>query len=261
MNPTKMIVAALVVGGVAQAAQIATESFAYAPDIKLAGGTANGGTGWADGWQAIANGGIRMDKKAQSLWFGNSPVFLTDGSGVTDGLGGYGSVRNLAQSHSLAGKPLYFAALVRVCTTSQCRFEFFTEPNGTGAMRFGFGLSSINEDSQPELFVSSATPGYPKDQEYYAPVGGTTGNYLLVAKRTGDDIFASLIRADGSGAVPVEPVDWDITAKGKTGMTLQSLKVSVSKGVTRVDEIRIGTTFADVVDGLRVNAVIAPPLG
>lgn len=131
------------------------------------------------------------------------------------------------------------------------RIEFWTGTDATGNMRMNVGIN------QGTLFANTNSTGY-------APLGSAKSagafeddkTYLLAMKRTGTDVFASLIEADGKpDTIDSEPT-WQINDAGSTGVNFQSMRLFGNntdpnnyRGI-RVDELRIADNWSDAVDGI-----------
>ncbi len=237
----------------------AYENFAY----ETASGIAyqSGGTGWSTNrWEPIGvTPSLTMGNVGLSLWAGNDPQLSDDGSGhlLHEGtVGGTTAIREWETAHS---GTFYFAALISQSTSGtngppQCRFEFYSDPAGTSYMRMNVGISDYNDDGSPDLFIDAASQSYP------AGAAVNTGKtlpadttWLLVAKRTADGVFASIFDA---GSSPSEPVTWDVEQAGATSVSFKRLKIALSRGIVRVDEIALGETFGGTLANLPAAAVV-----
>jgi hypothetical protein len=232
----------------------ATEKFDYTPGGALTGASYNGGTGWGAAW---ASSGLALRGSDDSLWYGSSQAFIADGTTMVDQSGtgaNLASTRTLASSVSLGSNDLYYAMLVRSIGAPKGRFVLYA--GGSAKAVVGF----VDLDGDPEnseLFVSASLDGYPTDINAAnvtadALVDGT--NYLLVMKRTGTEVSASLLAGDGS--TPIEPTVWDVTDTGNTGASIDSLKLAVNNGILRIDEISMASTFGSAIANLTTSVPV-----
>lgn len=250
VSPALLAIAALQ----ANAALIAYEGFDYSGSIL----GQNGGTGWSGGWADTGVSSLTSSGTDQSLYFDQSPALITDGSTHVWSESSKGNERNLGTSIPLGSQTLYLTALVRAyeggASSADVRFEFYDDLGAVGNMRANVGITDGT------LFAATTTSGY--------GVGDTLSNafandttYLLAMKReggTGGAIFASLIQADGNSATfASEPVSWQVTQSGASGVTLQSLRFLTNgdgggSGGIRIDELRVATDWDSAVNGLVV---------
>jgi len=232
---------------------LVSESFDYTIGTKLAGGSANGGTGWAGGWTTTQTA-LRLDAADTSLWFGNVPGFNQDGTGHIEGADSSSSIRDWSTPIDLGTTDLYFAALVQIPTAdTQARFEFYDSPGASGNMRLNVGFNDYDADGKVDLFIDANSTSYPVGAAYASGGINADTTYLLVVKRDKHTVSASLIPGDGATSSLVEPTTWDVSQVGNSGVDLQSMKIASSTGSIRIDELRIGNTFVEAVAGLPVE--------
>ena len=76
--------------------------------------------------------------------------------------------------------------------------------------------------------------------------------FVLLATAT---VQAQLVAHDAFDYTPVsiEPTVWQVSQAGQTGVEFNSLKVSVTTGALRMDDVHIGKTFADVISNLNTS--------
>lgn len=225
------------------AALVAYEGFAYpAVGSDLVGQA--GGTGFSGAW---APGGFNaslsdnFDVAAGSLPFG---LLATSGnrvsSGATTAIAGV--TRSLTTPLGADGTTTYFSVVLR--------------PEGTlggGAFNGFFGLT-LETPGEPELYFGK--PGAGAINEYVVEDRGGAGQVssgvsaavgepaLLVLKAQflpGNDIFTLYLDPTPGGPEPaIGAVKSGSDVGPVTGLTIYST------GAFSIDEIRVGTTFADV---------------
>lgn len=242
---------AMTIVGNANAALIADEDFNYAGSIN----GQNGGTGWSGAWAGTGPSSLTASGTGQSLYFGQSPALTTDGSTHVWSESSKGNERDFATTIPLGSQTLYFTALVRAygggASTADLRFGFFDGLGATGNNRANVGITNGT------LFAAAAADGYGAgDTAAGAFVDDKT--YLLAMKRVGGGsgaIFASLIEADGNSAtLAAEPVSWQVSQSGASGVTLRSLRFLTNgdgggAGI-RIDDLRIATDWDSAVQGI-----------
>jgi hypothetical protein len=230
--------AAALSGQPSQASLIAYDGFG--PSFPI---YANGGTGFSAPWtqggfNAFASG---YAPREDSLCFGRQK---TSGGSVSGGSFQQinGAIRNLAQPLGASGTTVYMSFLLR--------------PQGTlGEGIFGgfFGVT-LNGSLGNDLFIGK--PGGGASDQYVIETRGGSGQVasgtpavvgrtaLLVMKaqfQAGNDIFTLNVNPR-PGSEPVSGAlkgDIDLGAVSRIGI--------YSTGDFSVDEIRIGTTYSDVV--------------
>ncbi len=226
------------------AALIAYEGFDYEPVGGDLSGL-NGGSGFAGSWTpggfnaSISN---NYDIQNDSLSFG---ALLTSGRSTrTLAVGAIAGVsRNLADPLGLSNETVYLSFLV--------------QPEGTlhgGAFNGFLGLI-FEQGGEPELFVGK--PGGGAINQYVLEDRGGSRQHssglvteiletaLLVVKAefaaAGNDKFTLYVNPTPGGAEPASgTIKNDADAGFVTGLTIYS------SGAFRLDEIRLGETFADV---------------
>ena len=236
---------------VANAALIAYEDFDYAGGTNLTTTTDNNGTGWDAAWATTGVPGFTTSGSGKSLYFDQSPALVTDGSTHVFSESSTGNERDFTEVIDLASETLYFSALVRAdgdgANEADLRFGFFDGAGASGNNRANVGITNGT------LFAAASTDGYGVgDTAAGAFVDDTT--YLLVMKRTGSAIRASLIAADGNASsIAAEPGVWQVNQAGATGVDLTSVRFLTNgdgDGGLRVDELRIATDWDSAVNGL-----------
>ena len=231
----------------ANAGLVAYEDFDYPGGTNLTSTTSSNGTGWDAAWADTGVGGLTTSGK--SLYFDQSPDLITDGSTHVWSESNKGNKRDFTGKIDLGSKTLYFSALVRAygdgANEADLRFGFFGGAGASGHMRGNVGITNGT------LFAAASTDGYGAgDTAASAFVDDTT--YLLVMKRTGSAIRASLILA-GASSIAAEPGAWQVNQDGKTGVDLTSVRFLTNgdgDGGLRVDELRIATDWDSAVSGL-----------
>lgn len=247
------------------AALQAYEGFDYGPDgSDLVG--ANGGIGFSGGWAAggfNASVSNNFDRESDALTFG---ALQTSGGAVrTAAVGAIAGVtRNLAAPLGQANTTAYVSFLVR--------------PEGTlnaGAFNGFLGLV-LESPGEPELFIGKPGGGainnwVVEDRggsgQHSSPMAAsTTATALLVVKAefasAGNDRVTLFVNPTPGGPEPAAGVlKTDANFGTLTGLTIYS------SGAMRIDELRVGATFADVTPvpepgalGLLLAGALALPL-
>jgi hypothetical protein len=237
----------------------AYEDFAYETSSGITGQA--GGTGWStNSWEAIGvTPSLTLGNVGLSLWDGNDPQLSDDGSGHLFHENTTGGTTAIREWETAVSGTFYFAALISQSASGtngppQCRFEFYSDPAGASYMRMNVGINDYNDDGSPDLFVDATSQSYPAGAAVNtAKTIPADTTFLLVAKRTADGVFASIFDA---GSSPSEPVTWDVEQAGATSISFKRLKIALSRGVVRVDEIALGETFAGTLANLPAAAIV-----
>ena len=230
------VVLALTLGGRAEAYLIADESFAYAPGT-LAGD--NGGTGWGSAWQ---------------VWFGSAAVNNQQAtiSGNT------WSYRPLAAPVTLsAGDQIWFSFIGKETSpvTSYAGLSAFSGWNERGFIgdtmwapnTWGIQPSGLPNGSQ---LANSATPA--------------SGQTLLVERYAMSASGAGTMTLWADPSSPAQLADSFAVATGTfTGPSMQfdTIRLGSGDGAMSFDNVRVGTTAADVYSSASVEAVPEPGVG
>ncbi|NNC89449.1 MAG: PEP-CTERM sorting domain-containing protein [Akkermansiaceae bacterium] len=237
--------------GALDAALIAYEDFDYGSGVNLTTETANNGSGWTAAWATTGPSGLTTSGTGQSLWFGQNPPLITDGSTHVISSTNRGNERDWNTTVDLATENLYFTALVHVfsgASVVDMRAEFWDGAGASGNMRGNVGITD------GDLYVHASTGGYnPAGGDSAAGVLAGNTTYLLAMKRTTSGISASLITADGnSSTFASEPGVWQVNDPGASGVDLTSIRLIANgtDGGIRLDELRIATDWDSAVSGL-----------
>jgi len=226
---------------VARAQVLEYEGFDYS-------GTALDGQNGGDGWDANAwtnpDGSAVLSNDGVSLSYPDNVTYAPRGSRLTFAIAGQAERRLGAPiSMKAEGDTYYCTALVK--RQGDVWFEFIDD--GTNVRwRFG-GTGDANANTG---FVGVSANVSAND---IFPVGETV--YLVAklithtATSPGDEFFLNVYRAGES--VPLdEPTTWQISGAQNSGVTLTRFRIrNASYLPLEVDEIRVGTRYADVVTG------------
>lgn len=236
---------------VANAALVAYENFDYAGGTNLTTSTDNNGTGWDAAWVTTGVNGLTTSGSGSSLYFDQTPDLITDGSTHVWSESSKGNKRDFTTAVDISPDTLYYSVLVRAyggaAATADFRTEFWTGTGASGNMRGNVGISNGS------LFADGNSTGYLVGDTLASAFADDT-TYLLVMKRTGAAISASLIAGDGNIASLTEPVSWQVTDSVATGVAFTSIRFltdnAADSGGIRVDELRIATDWDSVVSGV-----------
>jgi PEP-CTERM motif len=247
-----LVVGLITAPAVSQGGVLVSESFDYTAG-PLSG--ANGGTGWNGAWLTGASTTPTYSVVAQDITppagygapVGNQALINPNAANDDSGGATPDIRRNLASSIDLdAAQTVYFSALVRredqtngggTEHSTYLRFN-----SAAGANLVGIGHSST-EDFRLALNNAASDS---------ATVNFQIGiNYLLVGKLTlnasgTNDVLEGSLFAPGDTLS--EPVAWDHQTAADISGVISQLQIGTQRraGKAFIDEIRIGTAFADV---------------
>lgn len=246
-------------GSTVQATQLAYEGFNYAAGSNLLG--ANGGTGWTNPWvYSNTNSTTPATISATGLTSGSQPVTGKAASlpgnwnGFTQQTRWFVNVPDFTVPYPTVGYTtgtFYVSALVNISTGTTAGIQL-TAPVINGHGQFAaFGLHS---DTYGVTTFASA--GGDDQDGLYGKVKNTT--YMLLAKADLDSgklwvynitnpALGLPANPDATSLFPFPFYGWWGTAGGFAGIS-----VYASNGASTIDEIRVGTTLADVLPGYAV---------
>lgn len=224
-----------------QAAVIAYEGFEYeASENGL--NNASGGTGWANNWSAVNNDTVTP---GLNYYSGGNQLITSDGAARLDVANG-GNFRSFAPAYATAAGTYWISFLSQV-------------PNGTSYA----GLSLFNSSNQEMLFLGD-TSGFTTWGMQTHGAGSTifgsglgVNNLAFIVARidfnvSGDTDNVRMWVNPGLTTQPLDgsatAADLDISMNNGNAMTFDRIRIQQGVGSDNAwfDEIRIGTTWADV---------------
>lgn len=229
----------------AQATLLTYEGFGYNNNTILDSTT--GGSGWAADWGQFLGNNTAYTNKTGSL-ADPTATLTTTGNHVESGAGGFEGRYNNFPSYGANGTTAFFSILLRVDSLG------LTGQAGGG--NGGFILQLFTSTANGDLAIGKNGTDSTWDLEHgstrvsagSSPVVGQTVLLVLRADylNPGVDTFKLYINPTGQ----TEPGSPNATMSYDIG-TQNGLGLNVFNGAkASFDEIRIGTTWADVVPGL-----------
>ncbi len=241
-----------------RAALVVSESFDYAAGTQLSSGSLNGGTGFSDAWSGSGNVGAADQIETADMTAptgyqaqaGNQLLLDTDSPALNSAVT---AVRSLAGSIDLdpvSTQTFYISFLVRRddgyngAGSENCRYLELRDASNNVLAYLG---TTSNEASAISLLG------------FGGEVTGTDGDLslstdsLAVAKLvlnpsgTNDELYLSYFTS--SDDVSSEPGSWMASTSADSSGVVTGLGVYVAKNSdqTRFDELRIGTSYTDVI--------------
>ncbi len=193
------------------------EDFNYPDATALEGGISRGGLGWIGGWEAIGGGGL---------------------STINGRLGGSGSAtRSIQNTFALNPPDTWLSFLAR--SDGDGAFSLDLKQTSGEFIRWAFARNADGSVTVKggDVFATSA-PG----------LFGADTDYLVLSRfdTSTDTAYFKLIDILAPGDLSVEPSQWDISADGLTGVTIDRIDIHVSGGNVTLDELRLGRTFTSI---------------
>ena len=246
-----VVVAVLVaLMGTAQAALIAYEDFDYAAGKNFNVDPADGGTGWVGPWASTGVSGLTASGTVSSLYFGQSPDLIEDGSNHIWSESSKGNIRSFSQGVNVSSETLYFTVLLRTYGGGNSTAQMRAELRAGAAIRGTVGVD------QGYLFAKADHPSGYGVGDVASELFADDTTYLLAMKRTGESIFAALIEADGNISTLAAEPTWQVQHDSATGVTFDTIRFLTNNvggdGGIRLDELRIATDWDSAVDGMIV---------
>ena len=236
----------------ARAALLEFEPFDYPASLGsglngLSGGTAWGGSAWAD-TDALPT----LAATNTSLSYPSGVALTPAGSRIelTAVSANNPANRNLGTTMSLAtnGQTYYSSALFQMSAVTAERASVLFN-DGTN-IRWFYGIDASG------FFSVAVDPSNAAQRSTSLFTIVPDATYLLVSKmrtNTGaggvDEVFLEIYQEGSAIVEPATDLDWDLRASGNSGVILSNIRLSFdnSAGQTNeFDELRIGTTFPDV---------------
>lgn len=238
---------------------IASESFDYTSTTTINGqGTAS--DGWAGSWTLTADGENFHSFDATSSLSYPSGVNLTPSGGHIGNMSNEAAVRQLATPIAMdPGSPreLWISMLVNKSDTGKIAFGF-ERSDGVRRGVWGFDTDEtfgVNIDSDNAFFYKST-------DTFTAGVDLLVVVKLDLIKGPDPDTISLKVFEPGDAIImPSDPSDFDVTRTGGTGILASRFFIQGTSQVQKVDEIRIGDTFADVVPVPEPGAVTLGAMG
>jgi len=248
--------------GSAQADLILLESFDYGPQDNTTkflkdSNNHDGGTGWADEWKEASGNGVRLDTVETTQPYPAGSPLTSVGSRIEDAHSGGSSQREMTNTINMnVEEDLYFSALVNWSTGAAFRAEFFQNTGPNFHVRWTpFDIDTSGNLKTGVFGLSSGS------------VSLTSGvDYLVVGKldkgSNPDKAYLSVFQVSSPGSYLTEPTTWQISDSDTSGVVMDFFRITTesvgaSTPASIIDEIRMGTTYADVV----VPAPAALPAG
>ncbi|HRX83391.1 MAG TPA: glycoside hydrolase family 16 protein [Phycisphaerae bacterium] len=211
------------------------DAFDYAGG-SLAG--ANGGKGWAGPW-AVTSGSVEVEGLGENLGLTGAAA-LTPAGDRALGASGSIAVRPLGTGVALnLNADTYVSMLVRKDDAGSFRISF--RDNGSGNVRWFFGADGA-EGAFAGVTGPATTPNaFPVDETVLVLA-------RMAAVNSGNDTAYLAVLRDGDLIPQSESdVNWIATTAAASSITMDYMDIDVYDGNVQIDEIRIGSSLADVL--------------
>lgn len=205
------------------------------------------GTGWAGDWTALVGGGLDVATDGENLQYPDEIALTSSGTRIdsfrplVDGqLEGAASERLVEQFSLANGTPIrYVSFLARRDATGTFRIE---TRRTDGLSRWGARIQADGSVGAKFVNWSDSVPGVFEEGKTYLVVSRFSPGSTINVKAF--EVGVDVVPASDSA------VEWDATASGgQTAVSPDRIFLAVSEGRAEIDELRIGTTWAEVVMG------------
>lgn len=229
------------------------EPFDYPSSLGSGLDTLAGGTGWGEAWTDTDTLPTLASTNTSLAYPPNVPLTPTGGRLETTADSANNPAFRLlgtTMDLSVGSQTFYSSALFRrSAATGDLRSSVLFDQELGGAIRWYYGIDANG------FFSTAVNPSAPTQRatSTFAAVPDTT--YLLVSQirtNTGpggnDQVFLRVFAQGSPVSEPLSDAEWDLTASGTSGI-LDRIRLAFSNvaGQTnQFDELRVGTSFADV---------------
>jgi hypothetical protein len=202
---------------VSEPVQLVFEDFNYPDGTSLSGDVARGGIGFLGGWQVI----------------GTDILAVFDGKMTQTG----SATRGILNTFVLNSPDTYMSFLA----TSDVNGEFTIHLKQTDGnfVRWAFARNADGSVSaRAGINTNTSAPGiFAADTEY-----------LVVSRfdTSTDTTYFKLFDTSNPGSFRTEPTQWDISASGSTGVTIDRIDAHLSSGTVTLDNLRIGRSYESI---------------
>jgi len=234
----------------AEATVLAVESFNYPSNLNTSINGLTGGSGFSAGWvdtdpdvtTGSANTSLAYPADTSLVSSGGRIALTAVDTSIT-------ANRGLTTSMSLLpnGNVFYSSALVTIGAIGQTMSVTFQDATN---IRWNYGINATGN------FTAGVAPDQPTQNgaTSFVATAGTT--YLVVSKirtNTGpmgnDEVFLKVFAPNAQVIEPFSDAGWDVAVNSNSGVNLNRVNLNFSNPggqALQFDELRIGTTFADV---------------
>lgn len=254
-HPLPVSAALLLLGflSAASATVLEIEPFNYPANLGASVNTLNGGTGWSTNAWSDSDTDVTLASTNTSLSYPSNVILTPTGSRLAltldDSLAQATRALGTGMNLGTSNQTFFSSALFnRSAVTGELALVNFIDNSSNLRWRYGIddngnGIVTVNPSDSNQVATTSFTLA-----------ANTT--YLIVSKfrtNTGtggiDEVFLKVFSPTDTVAEPLTDGDWDISTNGNSSVTLANVRLDFSNAAgqtNQFDELRIGTTFADV---------------
>lgn len=237
----------------ASAAIFELEPFDYPANAGSGLNGLAGGTGWGGAWSDTDALPTLAATNSSLAYPANVPLSPTGGRLATsaDSVNNSAS-RLLGTTMDLAlGSQTFFSSALfrRSALTGELSSVLFDRTSDS-AIRWYYGIDTNG------FFSTAVNPSDPLQRVTSTFAAAPDTTYLLVSRirtNTGpggnDEVFLRVFAEGSLVSEPASDAEWDLTANGNSGVLLNRIRLAFSNVAgqsNQFDELRIGTSFADV---------------
>ena len=237
----------------ASAAVLETDSFNYPSNLGGSVNALNGGTGWGGAWVdpdadvllATDNGTLTYPA-GLTLTPTGTRIEITANTTSSEATRLLGTTMNLATN----SQTWYSSALFnRSAITGESAGVSFIRTTDN-VVRWFYGIDANGN------FKVAVDPSQTSQSAVSLFTAAINTTYLVVARirtNTGaggnDEVFLKIFAPGDTVAEPLNDAGWDLVSNGNSGVILNQVRLDFTNATgqkNQFDELRIGTTFADV---------------
>jgi hypothetical protein len=198
--------------------QIIFEEFSYPDGTPLAGDVARGGIGFFRGWQAVGNDILAVfGGRVTQIGSATRAIFNTFALNPPD------TYMSFIATSDANGE---FAVNLKQSSGNFVRWAFARNTDGSVTARGGNNFNT----SAAGLFAANT-------------------EYLVISRfdTSTDTAYFKLFDINNPTDFSNEPTQWDISASGLTGVSIDAIDIHITNGLVTFDDLRIGRTYESVV--------------
>lgn len=247
------VISGAVIQAGARAALFEVEPFDYPSNPGSGLNGLAGGTGWGGAWSDTDALPTLASTNTSLAYPANVPLTPTGSRIETTADSANNSASRLfgtTMDLALGGETFYSSALFRRSATTGELSSVLFDRTSDSFIRWYYGIDTNG------FFSTAVNPSDPVQRATSTFAAAADTTYFLVSQirtNTGpggnDQVFLRVFAEGSVVSEPASDAEWDLTANGNSSVVLNRTRIAFSNvaGQTnQFDELRIGTSFADV---------------